>query len=59
MKKFSKWDACLKKNGVAKCEDLYKKLQDEVKKNPDLQKAKKNEKPNRTHKKYRTKRLNN
>ena len=32
---------CLfKKNGVAKCEDLYKKLHEEIKKNPDLVKAK-------------------
>ena len=26
MKRFSKWDECLKKNKVTKVEDLYKKL---------------------------------
>lgn len=35
MKKFSKWDECLKKNKVSTVEDLYKKLHNEVRKAPE------------------------
>ena len=58
VRKFSKWDECLKKNGVAKVEDLYKKIHDQVRKNPDQVNSKKRDKPNRTHAKFRVKRLN-
>lgn len=41
---FSKWKECLKKAGVKKLEDLYKKIHAEIRKNP-LKKEKKADKP--------------
>ena len=58
IERFSKWDACLKKNGAKSVEDLYKKVHEAVKKNFDFKKKVTKEKPNRGHNKFRTKRLN-
>lgn len=34
MEKFSVWDKCLKDAKVKSCEELYKKIHDEIRKNP-------------------------
>lgn len=49
LERFSKWDACLKKNGAKSVEELYKKIHEAVKKNSDFKKKVTKEKPNRKH----------
>lgn len=58
MKRFSQWDACLKKAGVKSCLAMYTKIQEEIKKNPDFKKIAAKPKPKRDHATIRKKRLN-
>jgi large subunit ribosomal protein L5e len=44
-KQFSKWDKCLKETGLDSLEELYKKIHDEIRKNPDRLEEKKNPNP--------------
>ena len=44
-KQFSKWDKCLKDNKLDSLEELYKKVHEQIRKNPDRVSPKKNEKP--------------
>jgi len=44
-KQFSLWDKCLKENKLDSLEELYKKVHDEIRKNPDRVTQKKNTKP--------------
>lgn len=44
---FSRWSQTLQKAGVSKCEDLYKKVHDQIRKNPVRAKKAGNKKPTR------------
>lgn len=55
---FSKWDACLKKAGVSKVEELFKKIHAEIRKNPDRVRRGVKQNPKRDHAKKRQVRLN-
>lgn len=44
-KQFSQWDKCLKDNKLDSLEELYKKIHDEIRKNPDRVTQKKNANP--------------
>jgi large subunit ribosomal protein L5e len=48
-KQFSKWDKCLKDTKLDSVEELYKKIHDEIRKNPDRLSVKKNANPVRKH----------
>lgn len=48
-KQFSRWDKCLKDAKLDSLEELYKKIHDEIRKNPDRVTEKKNTKPVRKH----------
>lgn len=44
-KQFSKWNECLSKNKIDSLEDLYKRVHEEIRRNPDRVKLNKNPKP--------------
>jgi large subunit ribosomal protein L5e len=58
LKQFSKWDACLKKAGVASVEKLMEKVHASIRKNPDFTKKAAAANPKREHSKYSLPKLN-
>ncbi len=55
---FKRWLDCLKTSGAKSVEELYKKVQAEIRKNPDHVKRAAKQNPKREHTKFHKKRLN-